>query len=276
MLNFTILTRHPMAKASSILRLQGTIQEITFYQRNGKWFARAKSSLTGKKVKKSPRFKRSMENMREFGATSVITKQVWACFPKNWKHFRDTGAFNRYKSIVYRVMMNDAGDRGQHAFRPTRLWELWQGFPFHKEKYFGSSCHADFSSAWDPATGILSLALPATAGDLMLDPSGGATHARIDFAGIILTPYLPNTALEQWISDPEWRSEFFATTSCTFPIADATILPPPLTLSFPATPNLPPGYLMQALVGISFYQEVASVMNLLPDKSSMMILKVWG
>ena len=207
---------HSMAKASNILRLQGTIQEITFYQRNGKWFARAKSSLSGKKVKKSPRFKRSMENMREFGATSVITKQVWACFPKNWKQFRDTDAFNRYKSIVYKVMMNDTGERGQHAFQPTRLPLLWRGFPFHKDKYFASSCHAGFHSSWDPATGILSLALPANAGDLMLEPSGGATHARIDLAGLILVPYLHDSSLQQWIPDPEWRNEFFATASCLY------------------------------------------------------------
>ena len=265
-----------MAKASSNLQLQGTIQGITFYQRNGKWFARAKSSLTGKKVKKSPKFKLSMQNMHEFGATSVITKQVWDCFPKNWKQFRDTGAFNRYKSIVYKVMMNDTGDRGKRAFQPTRLSQLWPGFPFHKNKYFASSCRPDLHAALDPTAGSLSLSLPATAADLSIKPSGGATHAQIDFSGIILPSYLYNDSLQQWRPSPEWRGEFFSTTSHTFPIADATTLPPSLSFAFPTLSHLPQGYLIQALVGISFYQKVGPGVNLLPDKSSMMILNVWG
>lgn len=50
-----------MAKQTGEVKLEGTIGNICFYKIGDEWYARLKSSLTGKRVKKDPRFRRTME-----------------------------------------------------------------------------------------------------------------------------------------------------------------------------------------------------------------------
>jgi hypothetical protein len=47
-----------MAKQIGVLRITGTIGNITFYKMNGEYYARSKSSLSGKRVKKDPNYER--------------------------------------------------------------------------------------------------------------------------------------------------------------------------------------------------------------------------
>ena len=275
-LTFTNTDNLQMAKASSILRLEGTIGEITFYQRNGKWFARAKSSLTGEKVKSSERFKRSLENVTEFGAVSSIARQVWQTLPKNWKHFRDSYAFTRYKSILYQILTLSPGDRGKRQFQPALRSGIWKGFQFNNKKFFTSACRSDLPLSWSAATGRMALSLPATAEDLFLSPPDGATHARLTFAGLVLPPFAFDPAVKKWASVPEWQNTYFSHTGTDVPLQTGTAIPSQLVLSFPAQTLMPQGYTIQALLGISFYQEVQGALNLLPSKSAMMIANAWG
>ena len=56
-----------MAKQVGDIILIGTIDDITFYMMEGKGYARKKTSLTGKRVKRDPRFKRTMQSANRFG-----------------------------------------------------------------------------------------------------------------------------------------------------------------------------------------------------------------
>lgn len=47
-----------MAKQSGVIKITGTIGNITFYKMNGEYYARSKSSLSGKRVKKDPNYER--------------------------------------------------------------------------------------------------------------------------------------------------------------------------------------------------------------------------
>jgi len=49
-----------MAKQTGPIKITGTIGNICFYEMDGKFYARLKSSLTGKRVKKDPRFRLTM------------------------------------------------------------------------------------------------------------------------------------------------------------------------------------------------------------------------
>jgi hypothetical protein len=59
-----------MAKQIGFLKITGTLGDITFYELDGEFYARKKSSLDGKRVKKDPRFRRTMYEAGEFGKAS--------------------------------------------------------------------------------------------------------------------------------------------------------------------------------------------------------------
>jgi hypothetical protein len=71
-----------MAKQIGDIILVGTIDDITFYEMEGKGYARHKSSLTGKRVKRDPRFKRTMESAQRLGRGSRLASKVYRSLPR--------------------------------------------------------------------------------------------------------------------------------------------------------------------------------------------------
>ena len=70
-----------MAKQIGIFKIIGTIGEFTFYEMDGEFYARKKSSLDGKRVKRDPKFRRTMEEAIGFGKASTATRAVYWALP---------------------------------------------------------------------------------------------------------------------------------------------------------------------------------------------------
>src|SRR2546430_1503207 len=58
---------------------------VTSYKMRGNFYIRSKSSLTGKRVKKNPKFARTMANARKTGQASAIASGVYSQLPDGWK-----------------------------------------------------------------------------------------------------------------------------------------------------------------------------------------------
>jgi hypothetical protein len=71
-----------MAKQVGDIIIIGTIDDITFYVMEGKGYARKKSRLTGKRVKKDPKFKRTMQSAHRLGRASQLASKVYRSLPK--------------------------------------------------------------------------------------------------------------------------------------------------------------------------------------------------
>jgi hypothetical protein len=86
-----------MAKQTGDIIIVGTIDDITFYEMEGKGYARRKSSLTGKKVKKDPRFKRTMQSAHRFGRGNQLASKVYRSLPRQEQVY---ALFKELKSIA--------------------------------------------------------------------------------------------------------------------------------------------------------------------------------
>ncbi|MFT3826843.1 MAG: hypothetical protein QM731_23165 [Chitinophagaceae bacterium] len=60
-------------------------RNLTFYILNGQYLVRAKSSLDGNRVKRSPRFKKTMQFAGKLGKASAIASEVYGLLPEGWK-----------------------------------------------------------------------------------------------------------------------------------------------------------------------------------------------
>ncbi len=74
-----------MAKQTGPIFFTGTIGNITGYQLDGVYYARKKSSLSGKKVKTHRHFKRTMENAFRLADASKIASAVYRLIPRSEK-----------------------------------------------------------------------------------------------------------------------------------------------------------------------------------------------
>ena len=66
-----------MAKQVGIIPITGTIDNLTFYELNGKYYVRKKSSLSGKRVKTNACFSNTRRNAKWFAEAVRLTKQVY-------------------------------------------------------------------------------------------------------------------------------------------------------------------------------------------------------
>ncbi|MFT3826481.1 MAG: hypothetical protein QM731_21350 [Chitinophagaceae bacterium] len=69
-------------------------RNLTFYILNGQYLVRAKSSLDGNRVKRSPRFKKTMQFAGKLGKASAIASEVYGLLPEGWK------LHNLYRQLV--------------------------------------------------------------------------------------------------------------------------------------------------------------------------------
>lgn len=71
-----------MARQDGNIKITGTIDNICFYKLDGKYYARTKSTLSGKTVKKSPAFRNTMRYAGLLAKASVIGSLVYRLLPK--------------------------------------------------------------------------------------------------------------------------------------------------------------------------------------------------
>lgn len=70
-----------MAQQDGPLYITGTIDNLCFYEMEGKYYVRIKSSLTGQRVKRDPAFRRTRENADLLGKASRLASGVYRRLP---------------------------------------------------------------------------------------------------------------------------------------------------------------------------------------------------
>lgn len=90
-----------MAKQEGVIKITGTIGNITFYKMNGGYYARSKSSLTGKRVKKDPNYYRFRMYSSRMACSSATAAKIYRSL-RNEE--RDVSLYRRMVSEGMRLL----------------------------------------------------------------------------------------------------------------------------------------------------------------------------
>ena len=71
-----------MARQAGTIFIEGTLDDLTFYKMDGKYYVRMKSTLSRKKVLNSPRFARTRMHAGQLAEASKIASVVYRQIPK--------------------------------------------------------------------------------------------------------------------------------------------------------------------------------------------------
>ena len=74
-----------MATQEGHIKITGTIDNVTYYEMGGEFYARMKSSLTRKDVKTKKCFEGSRRSSTRFGAGNIIASEVYQSLPPKQK-----------------------------------------------------------------------------------------------------------------------------------------------------------------------------------------------
>ena len=172
-----------MARQSGIVKLEGTIGNISFYKSQDGFLAREKGGVDGTRIASDPAFQRTRENGSEFGSAGAAGKLLRTALRALILSAADNRMVGRLTREMVKVIQADlVSTRGQRNVIDGEA-ELLQGFEFNISGKLSTTLFAPYTPSINRVTGELSLNIPSFVPANMIGAPSGATHFKINTAG---------------------------------------------------------------------------------------------
>ena len=172
-----------MAKQKGIIKLNGTIGDITFYKSKDGYIAREKGGIDGNRIANDPAFQRTRENGAEFGRAGKAGKTLRLALRTLLLNASDSRMVSRLTQLMMKVIQADVtNDRGLRNVIDGEA-ELLNGFDFNITGKLGTTLFAPYVGGIDRVTGTITVDLEPFIPINMIVAPGGTTHFKIISAG---------------------------------------------------------------------------------------------
>jgi hypothetical protein len=198
-----------MARQKGIIKLKGTIGDITFYKTKDGHLAREKGGVDASRIANDPAFQRTRENGSEFGRAGKAGKTLRTALRTLLLNTADSRMVSRLTQAMVKVIQADlVNERGLRNVIDGEA-ELLTGFEFNIGGKLGTSLFAPYVGAIDRATGEITVDLQSFVPANMLAAPSGTTHfkiisagAEIDFEAEVFVTANSETAILPWDMTP--------------------------------------------------------------------------
>jgi len=262
-----------MAKQKGFIRIKGSIGGLTFYEQKGKSLIRETGGVDKKRIESDPAFKRTRENMSEFGASATIGKAFRMGFASIIKTMAGTNIVGRIVKIMKQVNSVGSGLRGQRNFEFLPNKVLLEGFEFNLTAPLDAIFYAPYDApSLDTNRSIATWKIPDFNTDNFINAPEGATHFRLVLNTTVLSDYKYDITLKAFKPVNEDENE---TNGLAFSgdirlgglVGGTTTLT--VDLGFGAV--LPNSVAIISAIGIIFYQEINGNLYELASDNAMRI-----
>lgn len=172
-----------MAKQKGIIKLKGTIGDITFYKSQDGYLAREKGGIEADRIASDPAFARTRENGAEFGTAGKAGKLLRTALRSVLQNIADNRMVGRLTREMVKVIQADlTSPRGQRNVIDGEA-ELLEGFEFNRNGKLGQTLFAPFTTTVDRLAGSLTVNVPSFIPLNMIAAPNGTTHFKIISAG---------------------------------------------------------------------------------------------
>lgn len=172
-----------MAKQSGIIKLEGTIGDITFYKSQDGLLARAKGGVSSDRIQNDPAFQRTRENGEEFGRAGSAGKLLRMAFRTYLQNASDSKMVSRLtKEMVAVIQADTTSTRGQRNVLDGEL-EMLEGFDFNLNGKLSTTIYTAYQATINRATGLLQVNVPSFSPANVIAAPEGATHFKLISAG---------------------------------------------------------------------------------------------
>ncbi len=265
-----------MARNNSFIKLEGTLDGLTFYEKDGQSFVKTKSSVSKNRIAKDPAFRRTRENMQEFGGAAKAGKAFRTAFSSIVKLMSDTYFSARLTGLMKRINRNGTGIRGERVIDILSNGALLEGLEFNLAAPLSAQFFAPFADpSWNANRDVATWTVPDFDTDSFVRAPESATHIRLVLAAGLVSSYEWETALQSY--EPFEEAEnglggvaFSADIPLTGLVGGDTILSVDLGLGA----AIPVTTAAIASVGIVFYQEINGDLYELAQGNAMQVAVV--
>ena len=264
-----------MAKQKSIIKIQGSIDDMTFYQMNGSNFVKKKSTgITKERINNDPRFERTKENNQEFAGATAAAAGIRLGFAEI-SDFFDNMLSVRLAGVCRKVISKDTGKRGQRPFLPAIDKEGLQTFVLNKSSSLDTIFKAPYTISVVTGRYNAVLTVPDFNPAMQIVAPSGATTFRIFFQISAVSSYEYDLLTQKYVpAFPDYNGKHALVTSAYFPLNSTTITLPPLTALLTDVEELPEPMVLLVCAGIQFYQTIGDFNYPLTSRNAMKIVSV--
>ncbi len=172
-----------MARQKGIIKLDGTIGDITFYKSQDGYLAREKGGVSADRIANDPNFQRTRENGEEFGRAGKAGKMLRTSIRGLLQNVADGRMVGRPTQEMVKVLQADVTSvRGKRNVIDGEA-ELLEGFEFNIRSKLGTTLFAPFTAVIDRVAGTLNVDVASFIPINMVAAPGGSTHFKLTSAG---------------------------------------------------------------------------------------------
>lgn len=249
-----------MARQIGHIKYKGTLGDVRHFKIKGLRgdYAGLKGGPSGDQVKTDPAFKRTRENMNEFGGCALTAKSVRVGLSQLMKQMSDPQLTGRLTGIMKKINLEDQSEaRGYRAILVTNQKHYLKGMNFNKNINFESVLYAPFSVTMDTERVSSDLVVPAFNVASSVNVPAGATHFRLINAISVLSDYAFNSISRAYEPIEMALNEMSKITYSDYLNVNSAITEDiTVTSAFPEGTVLTENVTVPNSVGIEFYQKV--------------------
>ena len=172
-----------MARQKGIIKLKGTIGDITFYKTQDGHLAREKGGIDANRIASDPAFQRTRENGSEFGRAGKAGKVLRTALRALLLNSADGRMVSRLTQAMVKVIQADmVSVRGLRNVIDGEV-DLLVGFEFNIRGKLGTSLFAPYVANIDRVAGEITVDLASFIPANMIAAPNGTTHYKIISAG---------------------------------------------------------------------------------------------
>lgn len=243
-----------MARQSGIIKLNGTLGDITFYKgkaREGRTdLARTKGGVDGDTIANSPNFARTRENNSEFGLAARFGKLIREAFSPQIASLSDSTLVYRLTQEMTRIKNLDTVNvRGQRTVLGANI-PTFEGFLFNGQTKIDTVFTPEVVTAF--ATPNITFTVPAHIPVTSFRAPQGATHAKIKAAAAAIDVASESVVINS--VDETAEIDIFSSVQFAQDVLSCSVLSDA-------------GDIIIGVLSIEFYQKVNAVSYLLSNGS---------
>jgi len=249
-----------MAQQVGVIKYKGTIGDIRHFKIKGLHgdYAGLKGGPSNEMIKNDPAFKRTRENMNEFGGCALTAKSVRMGLSQLMAQMSDPHLTGRLTGIMKKINLEDQSEaRGVRAVLVSAQKKYLVGLNFNKNISFNGVVLVPYSvSAETDRTGA-TLTVPAFNIATGIRIPSGATHFRFVNAVSVISDFAYNSITKAYEPMEPALNELANITYSDYidvnsvQSADITV-----TSALPAGTVLTDNVTLIQSIGIEFYQKV--------------------
>ncbi|WP_055435792.1 hypothetical protein [Lacinutrix algicola] len=168
-----------MARQTGIIKLKGTIGDISFYKSADGHLARSKGGVDKNRIANDPAFQRTRENGSEFGRAGKGGKVIRNAIRVLLQNAKDKRVVSRLtKSLVAVTKTDGVNERGLRTIEDGDMNTLL-GFEFNANGKLGATLFTPYVTTYDRATGDVDVDVVAFAPTVRIAAPGGTTHYKL-------------------------------------------------------------------------------------------------